>query len=122
MIKIGLTGFGDHEELYGKLTQAKRLPTYSEHFPIVELDSPFYAVQPVKNYLKWVNDTPKDFGFIVKAYQGMTGHLRGKKNFLTPRTLCTKHSTSLSNRLSMPESLQWLYSNIRPGSNAVVKM
>ncbi|MEK3915153.1 DUF72 domain-containing protein [Paenibacillus sp. FSL H7-0331] len=81
MIKIGLTGFGDHEELYGKLTQAKRLPTYSEHFPIVELDSPFYAVQPVKNYLKWVNDTPKDFGFIVKAYQGMTGHLRGKKNF-----------------------------------------
>jgi uncharacterized protein YecE (DUF72 family) len=81
MITIGLTGFGDHEELYGKLNQAKRLPTYSEHFPIVELDSPFYAVQPVKNYVKWVNNTPKDFGFIIKAYQGMTGHLRGKKNF-----------------------------------------
>ncbi|NHN28588.1 DUF72 domain-containing protein [Paenibacillus agricola] len=81
MIKVGLTGFGDHEELYGKLKQEKRLPTYSEHFSIVELDSPFYAVQPVKNYTKWVQATPDGFGFIVKAYQGMTGHLRGKKNF-----------------------------------------
>ncbi|MFD1776849.1 DUF72 domain-containing protein [Paenibacillus rhizophilus] len=81
MIKIGLTGFGDHEELYGKIKPADRLPAYSAHFSIVEIDSSFYAVQPVKNYVKWVSQTPGDFGFIVKAYQGMTGHLRGKKNY-----------------------------------------
>src|SRR6478609_8479184 len=81
MIKIGLTGFGDHEELYGKIKPADRLPAYSAHFPIVEIDSSFYAVQPVRNYEKWVNQTPEDFQFIVKAYQGMTGHLRGKKNY-----------------------------------------
>lgn len=81
MIKIGLTGFGDHEELYGKIKPADRLPAYSAHFSIVEIDSSFYAVQPVKNYVKWVSQTPGDFGFIVKAYQGMTGHLRGKKLF-----------------------------------------
>lgn len=81
MIKIGLTGFGDHEELYGKLKPAERLPTYSAHFSIVEIDSSFYAVQPVKNYVKWVNQTPDGFEFIVKAYQGMTGHLRDKKNY-----------------------------------------
>lgn len=81
MIKIGLTGFGDHEELYGKIKPAERLPTYSAHFPIVEIDSSFYAVQPVRNYSKWVNQTPDDFRFIVKAYQGMTGHLREKKNY-----------------------------------------
>lgn len=81
MIKIGLTGFGDHEELYGKIKPALRLPTYSGHFSIVEIDSSFYAVQPVKNYTKWVEQTPDGFSFIVKAYQGMTGHLRGKKNY-----------------------------------------
>ncbi|KGE20265.1 DUF72 domain-containing protein [Paenibacillus wynnii] len=81
MIKIGLTGFGDHEELYGKIKPALRLPTYSAHFSIVEIDSSFYAVQPVKNYTKWVEQTPDGFSFIVKAYQGMTGHLRGKKNY-----------------------------------------
>ncbi|MGN7762219.1 DUF72 domain-containing protein [Paenibacillus sp. 22594] len=81
MIKIGLTGFGDHEELYGKIKPAERLPVYSAHFPIVEIDSSFYAVQPVRNYAKWVAQTPDEFQFIVKAYQGMTGHLRGKKNY-----------------------------------------
>ncbi|MDQ0192338.1 DUF72 domain-containing protein [Paenibacillus wynnii] len=81
MIKIGLAGFGDHEELYGKIKPALRLPTYSGHFSIVEIDSSFYAVQPVKNYTKWVEQTPDGFHFIVKAYQGMTGHLRGKKNY-----------------------------------------
>jgi uncharacterized protein YecE (DUF72 family) len=81
MIKIGLTGFGDHEELYGKIKPADRLPTYSAHFPIVEIDSSFYAVQPVRNYAKWVSQTPDAFRFIVKAYQGMTGHLREKKNY-----------------------------------------
>lgn len=81
MIRIGLTGFGDHEELYGKIKPADRLPTYSAHFSIVEIDSSFYAVQPVRNYAKWVEQTPDGFQFIVKAYQGMTGHLRDKKNY-----------------------------------------
>ncbi|MNB65825.1 hypothetical protein D3C75_122860 [compost metagenome] len=81
MIKIGLTGFGDHEELYGKVKPEGRLPAYSAHFSIVEIDSFFYAVQPVKNFVKWIGQTPEGFGFIVKAYQGMTGHLRGKTNY-----------------------------------------
>ena len=69
MIKIGLTGFGDHEELYGKIKPADRLSAYSAHFSIVEIDSSFYAVQPVRNYEKWVSQTPEQFQFIVKAYQ-----------------------------------------------------
>jgi len=81
MIRIGLTGFGDHEELYGKIKPGERLRTYSRFFDIVEIDSSFYAVQPLKNMTKWVAETPEGFGFIVKAYQGMTGHLRGKKNY-----------------------------------------
>lgn len=76
MIQIGLTGWGDHPTLY--VSSAKeRLQDYSAHFPIVELDAAFYAIQPVKNTLKWIKETPDNFQFIVKAYQGITGHLRG---------------------------------------------
>ncbi|MEI2396880.1 DUF72 domain-containing protein [Paenibacillus sp. LMG 31459] len=97
MIKIGLTGFGDHEELYGKIKPADRLPAYSAYFSIVEIDSSFYAVQPVKNYVKWVNQTPEQFKFIVKAYQGMTGHLRDKKNYYdTPEEMYRAFHTSIA--------------------------
>jgi uncharacterized protein YecE (DUF72 family) len=82
MIQIGLAGWGDHEELYpGSKEKRNKLKTYSTHFPIVEVDSSFYAIQPVKNYVKWIEETPSDFGFIIKAYQGMTGHLRGNNPF-----------------------------------------
>lgn len=77
MINIGLAGWGDHDlgGSRGKLT------TYGSHFPIVEVDTSFYAVQPQRNYEKWVQETPENFGFIIKAYQGMTGHLRGENPF-----------------------------------------
>lgn len=82
MIQIGLTGWGDHEDLYeGTLKSKDRLPLYSGHFPIVEVDSCFYAVQPLRNMSKWTEQTPDSFSFICKAYQGMTGHLRGQNPF-----------------------------------------
>lgn len=82
MIQIGLTGWGDHKELYKTgLGGTSKLTAYSSHFPIVEVDSSFYAVQPVSNYEKWACETPAHFSFIVKAYQGITGHDRGKNPF-----------------------------------------
>lgn len=77
MIKIGLTGWGDHPDLYVSSAKEK-LQDYSAHFPVVELDASFYAIQPIKNSLKWINETPDNFQFVVKAYQGITGHLRGE--------------------------------------------
>ncbi|UKS25759.1 DUF72 domain-containing protein [Paenibacillus sp. HWE-109] len=77
MINIGLSGWGDHE-LGGS---RGKLREYGAHFPIVELDSSFYAIQPERNYLKWLQETPDNFSFIIKAYQGMTGHLRGENPF-----------------------------------------
>lgn len=77
MIKIGLTGWGDHPSLYRENAAKKdRLFDYSGHFPIVEVDTSFYAIPSVKNVEKWVQETPENFQFIVKAYQGMTGHQR----------------------------------------------
>ncbi len=82
MINIGLTGWGDHPDVYSPGSKkTERLIDYSSHFPIVELDSSFYAVQPERNITKWINETPDGFQFIVKAYQGMTGHQRGENPF-----------------------------------------
>jgi uncharacterized protein YecE (DUF72 family) len=81
-IQIGLTGWGDHDSLYPLKTQTKnKLQEYAAHFPIVEIDASFYAIQPERNIEKWLRDTPDSFQFIPKAYQGMTGHLRGTDTF-----------------------------------------
>ncbi len=78
MIAIGLAGWGDHDSLYPNAATARnKLATYSGWFETVEVDSTFYAVQPERTVAKWVADTPDGFGFLVKAYQGMTGHARG---------------------------------------------
>ncbi|WP_042461731.1 DUF72 domain-containing protein [Neobacillus dielmonensis] len=96
MIYIGLTGWGDHESLYpGKIASRDKLKEYAGHFPIVEVDTSFYAIQPKRNALKWVNDTPPSFQFIVKAYQGMTGHMRGELPFGTKREMFQAFKDSL---------------------------
>ncbi|NOU95030.1 DUF72 domain-containing protein [Paenibacillus sp. LMG 31456] len=83
MIYIGLAGWGDHDGLYekGSVKPEDKLKIYSRHFSIVEVDSSFYAVLQEKTFSRWVNETTQNFSFIVKAYQGMTGHLRGKNPF-----------------------------------------
>lgn len=79
MIYIGVTGWGDHDSLYpGQISSRDKLKAYAGHFPIVEVDSAFYAIQPKRNAEKWAHETPASFQFIVKAYQGMTGHMRGE--------------------------------------------
>lgn len=79
MIQVGLAGWGDHDTLYPPGTAAKdKLRTYGTQFGIVEMDSSFYAVQPKERMARYTEETPEGFGFIVKAYQGITGHLRGK--------------------------------------------
>ncbi|NWK70654.1 DUF72 domain-containing protein [Bacillus paramycoides] len=84
MLYIGVTGWGDHDSLYiNPYENRNKLRTYSGNFPIVEVDSSFYAIQPARNYTKWAMETPKDFSFIVKAYQGMTGHMKGEIPFST---------------------------------------
>jgi uncharacterized protein YecE (DUF72 family) len=87
MISIGLTSWGDHHSLYTNSTQKDKLKEYSSHFPIVEIDASFYAIQPEKNYRKWIEETPASFRFVVKAYQGMTGHSREAKPFSSKKEM-----------------------------------
>ncbi|UED76130.1 DUF72 domain-containing protein [Brevibacillus sp. DP1.3A] len=77
-IQVGVCGWGDQHELYVQgVRNRDKLSVYASHFPIVEVDSSFYAILPQRNYESWVKDTPERFGFIVKPHQGMTGHQRG---------------------------------------------
>ncbi|CAM4220915.1 DUF72 domain-containing protein [Paenibacillus phoenicis] len=85
MIRIGLAGWGDHDDLYPARTPAKdKLAWYAKYFNVVEVDSSFYAVLGEEVYRRWLAETPSDFTFIIKAYQGMTGHSRGKSPFGGP--------------------------------------
>ena len=96
MINIGLTGWGDHPDVYSSVTAAKdKLFDYSGHFPVVELDTSFYAIPSVENVEKWCKDTPDTFQFVVKAYQGMTGHLRDELPFETKNDMFNAFRASI---------------------------
>lgn len=87
-IQIGLAGWGDHDDIYPPGTKpGDKLGEYGRRFPIVELDSSFYAIPAPERMVKWSEQTPDSFGFIVKAYQGMTGHTRGKIPFPDARSM-----------------------------------
>jgi uncharacterized protein YecE (DUF72 family) len=58
-------GFGSAE---------KRLAYYASQFPIVEVDSSFFAMPLAANSSIWVERTPADFVFNMKAFRLLTGH------------------------------------------------
>ncbi len=61
-------------------TPEERLKFYASQFPVVEVDSTYYGLPSERNAILWVERTPKDFTFDVKAFSLMTGHpapLRG---------------------------------------------
>lgn len=52
----------------------ERLRFYAEQFPLVEVDSTYYFPPSEKNSELWVERTPRDFTFNVKAYSLLTQH------------------------------------------------
>ncbi|MGY4829181.1 DUF72 domain-containing protein [Sphaerotilaceae bacterium SBD11-9] len=58
-------GFGSAE---------KRLQYYATRFPIVEVDSSFFAMPQASNSALWVQRTPPHFVFNIKAFRAFTGH------------------------------------------------
>ncbi|MEA2477585.1 MAG: hypothetical protein QOC87_1784 [Actinomycetota bacterium] len=58
----------------GASSAADRLRFYAENFPLVEVDSTYYFPPSEKNSELWVERTPKDFIFNIKAFSLMTQH------------------------------------------------
>ena len=52
----------------------ERLRSYAQQFPIVEVDSTYYGLPSERNTGLWVERTPEEFIFDVKAFRLLTGH------------------------------------------------
>ncbi len=52
----------------------ERLRFYAEQFPLVEVDSTYYGLPAERNAALWVERTPDNFTFDVKAFRMMTQH------------------------------------------------
>lgn len=51
-----------------------RLRFYASRFPMVEVDSSYYAIPSASTSQLWVERTPADFVFNIKAFRLFTGH------------------------------------------------
>ena len=58
----------------GAKTAEKRLRFYASQFPLVEVDSTYYFPPSEKNSVLWIERTPADFTFNIKAYSLLTNH------------------------------------------------
>jgi uncharacterized protein YecE (DUF72 family) len=58
----------------GVTSAEARLKFYANQFPIVEVDSSYYFPPSERNAALWVERTPKDFTFNIKAYSLLTEH------------------------------------------------
>lgn len=55
-------------------TAEQRLRFYAQQFPLVEVDSSYYAMPMPQTAQLWADRTPEDFTFNVKAFRLFTGH------------------------------------------------
>ena len=58
----------------GCSTPDARLRYYTSQFPMVEIDSSYYAIPALSVSTNWALRTPPDFIFNVKAFRVFTGH------------------------------------------------
>ena len=58
----------------GTKTAEARLRFYASRFPLVEVDSTYYYPPSEKNSVLWIERTPGDFTFNIKAYALLTNH------------------------------------------------
>lgn len=68
-----LTGCGRFYPTQAK-SPAERLRYYARHFPLVEVDSPFYALPSPESSRLWAERTPSGFTFDIKAFRLLTQH------------------------------------------------
>jgi uncharacterized protein YecE (DUF72 family) len=52
----------------------KRLRYYASQFPLVEVDSSYFAMPSASNSQLWVERTPANFAMNIKAFRLLTGH------------------------------------------------
>ena len=66
MITLGATTWSEHQALIADIRPVK-LEEYAAFFPVVEVDTFFYAIPTVQTIENWQTKVPKTFSFVVKA-------------------------------------------------------
>ena len=76
MIRVGTSGyqFADWKGTFYPASIPARdvLPYYAERFDVVEINATYYRILPAKSYEGMLRRVPKSFGFVIKAYGGLT--------------------------------------------------
>jgi uncharacterized protein YecE (DUF72 family) len=80
-VLVGTAGWADRTLIQcgrfyprGTSTAEARLRHYASVFPLVEVDSTYYALPSEANAQRWAERTPPGFVFDVKAFSLLTGH------------------------------------------------
>jgi len=80
-VRFGTAGWTDRTLVQGGLFYPRgatspqaRLEHYAKHFSYVEVDATYYALLPPETTQRWVDWTPPNFCFDVKAHPVLTGH------------------------------------------------
>lgn len=80
-ILIGTASWTDKSLVDSKLfyppqvkSPEERLKFYASRFPLVEVDSSYYALPSERNALLWAERTPAEFVFDVKSFRLFTQH------------------------------------------------
>src|SRR5438874_2148162 len=58
----------------GVSSAEERLKFYATQFPVVEVDSTYYFPPSERNSVLWIERTPPEFTFNIKAYSLLTNH------------------------------------------------
>jgi uncharacterized protein YecE (DUF72 family) len=80
-VRAGTAGWTDPTLIRSRLfyppgtsRAADRLAYYARHFRLVEVDATYYTLIEPRTAERWVQATPADFCFDVKAHPALTGH------------------------------------------------
>lgn len=79
-VLVGTASFADRNLLAtgrfypARLPAAARLPYYATRFPLVEIDSSYYALPTPTATHAWADRTPPGFTINIKAFRAFTGH------------------------------------------------
>jgi uncharacterized protein YecE (DUF72 family) len=79
-IRVGTAGWTDKTLIEsgwypaGAGNPEQRLRYYATQFPLVEVDSAYYALPAEQTATAWAERTPKNFTFNIKAYSLLTQH------------------------------------------------
>ncbi len=80
-LRLGTANWSDPALSRGQLfypngvkTPEARLRHYAKHFRVLEVDATYYALLSAGVVRRWVEATPDDFQFAVKAHPVFTGH------------------------------------------------